>query len=123
MEDFTEIICEDYAVWNCNKRLMIGLSPLWGTMDNLRLLYKKFHHPSFDPTVITRQPSCGKVILSFMSVCSQTGPHVTITYDALALTVHPPALHPASDIWWSLLETYLNLFTLGPPTGTDIWWQ
>ena len=28
---------------------------------------------------------------------------------------------PASDIWWSLLETCSNLFT-SDPTGADIWW-
>ena len=37
---------------------------------------------------------------------------------------YPLPLLPASDIWWSSLETCSNLFTAGPPspTGTDIWW-
>ena len=76
-------------------------------------------------------------MFSYTSVCqpvclSTWGPHVTITHDALDLTVQgsypqksdlgPPALPPASDIWWSSLETCSNLFIWGPP-ASDIWWS
>ena len=41
--------------------------------------------------VTARQRSCGKVMFSQVSVCSQRGrrPHVTITHHALDLTVQP----------------------------------
>ena len=82
-------------------------------------------------------------MFSQVCVCLSTGgggPHVTITHDALALTVQGPSWPwtppdmghgtpgpaPASDIWWPSLETCSNLF-IGPhctaplQSGTDIW--
>ena len=89
----------------------------------------------------------------FSRVCLSTevgmgGSHVTITHDALDLSLQGPhpfqiwdltfqvplALTPlytwdilmqgpqplANDIQWPSLETCSNLFTLGPHTGTDI---
>ena len=40
----------------------------------------------------TRQRSCGKLMFSVVSVCSQGRSHVTITHDALDITIHglPP---------------------------------
>ena len=64
--------------------------------------------------------------VSVVSVCHSVptgGPHVTITHDALDLTVFPlppPDLgpsqsqsqpDPASDIWWPSLKICSNLFT------------
>ena len=61
----------------------------------------------------------------FSHVCLFTrGPHVTITHDAMDVTVEATPLYralvpslynvaasPAGDIWWPRLETYSNLFT------------
>ena len=47
-----------------------------------------------------------------LSFCSEGGSHMTITYDALDLTVQE---HPDSDIWWYSLETCSNLFNSGRP--------
>ena len=72
-------------------------------------------------------------MFSQMSVCHsvQGVPYVTITHDALDLTVSPPLVprlphirpgtpHPpsATDIWWPTLETFSNLFT----PSSNIWW-
>ena len=70
-------------------------------------------------------------------VCQFTwGSLVTITHDALDLTMHGsspgpgpspsdpgpvPLAPPANDIWWQRLATYSNLFTWGPPS-CDIFW-
>ena len=76
----------------------------------------------------------GKVMFSQVSVILLGGPHVTITHDALDLTVQGPSSRqspsiqpPTSDIWWPRLEICSNLFTrlphcTGPPTSADIWW-
>ena len=61
------------------------------------------------------------------SVCSKgRGSHVTITHDALDLTIQgpppglpPPYRDPVSDIWWPRLKTCSNLFTWGPPTTVN----
>ena len=56
-------------------------------------------------------------MFSLVSVCSQGGPHMTITHDALNLTVQgPPPLQDlrllhASDICRPRPETCSNLFT------------
>ena len=65
-------------------------------------------------TFTARQRSCGKVMFSLAFVCLQGrgGPHVTITHDALDLTVQPTH-PPAYDISWPFLETCSNLFTWG----------
>ena len=54
--------------------------------DSRTLLIRKPRH-SF---ITSRQRSCGKVIFSLMSVYLVTGgPHMTITHNALAITVQP----------------------------------
>ena len=78
-------------------------------------------YPNFSATVLitVRQQSCGKAIFSVVCVCQSVcpqGSHVTITHDALDLTVQAPmGPHvqgpPASDIWWPRLETCPKLFT------------
>ena len=76
-------------------------------------------------------------MFSCMSVCPQGGPHVGIIYGMLdssrqhlvPLDIRhrtPGPVPPASDIWWPLLETCLNLFTRGPhphPISSDIRWS
>ena len=48
-------------------------------------------NPSPGPIFTARQRSCGKVMFSVMSIClSMGGPHVTITHDALDLTIYEP---------------------------------
>ena len=88
----------------------------------------------------------------FVRVYLSTGGHVTITHDALDLTIQDPppglgsgsdpsrhgisrptqlpqtcdllALPPVSDIWWPSMETCSNLFILGSPTSVHIlWWS
>ena len=72
----------------------------------------------WDKWIFIQDPmeSSEKVMFSQASVCSQGGPHVTITYDPLDVTgtyAPPPLLvtsgghhkkhryqPPASDIWW-----------------------
>ena len=79
------------------------------------------------------QRSCEKVIFSAVSVCSQGVTYVTITHDALDITVQAP-LVPAqapwildlgpllgSDILWSSLETCTNMLIWGP-LNSNIWW-
>ena len=61
--------------------------------------------------ITSRQRSCGKVMLSLMSVClsvhRRQGPHVAITYDVLDIIVQlPPPIPWASD--------------LGPPKTSDL---
>ena len=101
-----------------------------------------------------RQRSCGKVMFSVMSVCqsfcSWGRSHVTITYDALDLTIQTPlptqtwdltvqGLHghgiplyrnPSLTTWPALLVTSgsqdwgpVQTCSLGPllPNGADIW--
>ena len=67
--------------------------------------------------------------LVFVCLFTEEGSHVTITHDALDLTVQAPALPPlgirhgtpnlgpapTNDIWWLSLETCLHLFTWRPP--------
>ena len=73
-------------------------------------------------------------MFSRVFVCPQRGTHVTISHDALDLTVQgsprPPdsqtmgsqgpsltlalALAPISDSWWPSLETCSNMFNSGP---------
>ena len=63
-------------------------------------------------------------MFSVVSVCLQGVSHVTITNDALDLTVQAPVGlppwdligqgPPATDNWWPSLGTFSNLFTLGP---------
>ena len=91
-------------------------------------------HKHFIHTV--RQRGCEKMFSICHSVWGLGGEggggltHVTITHNALNLTVRPSwhetllytAPTPASDIWWPILETCSNLFSCGPPNGTDIWW-
>ena len=98
--------------------------------------------------ITARQRSCRIVMFSLLSVCSQGGPHVNITQNALDITVQVPSplgttdLSPsqtsdpqppgASDmgLTWpqspgsDICETCSNLFAWGriPPTSTDIWW-
>ena len=57
---------------------------------------------------------------SYVIVCSYGGSHVSITNDALDLTLQRSSVGtlipiPTADIWWPRLETCSNLFTLGPP--------
>ena len=68
--------------------------------------------------------SYGKVMFSVLSVVQSVilsiwgGFHVAITHDASDLNVQGPDplqdLPPASEMWWSRLETYSNLFTWEP---------
>ena len=90
------------------------------------------------------QRSYGKVMFSVESVCLSTGgggSHVTITHDALTSLYSPPARLPsylqtwdlaipgprplpASNIWWTSMETYSKLFTSGSQavlTSGDYW--
>ena len=73
---------------------------------------------------IVRQRSCGKVMFSVVSVCSQGKrggvpmlPLPIMHWNSLYI---PPPLDirhgtpPASDIWWPSLETCSDLFTSGP---------
>ena len=63
-------------------------------------------------------------MFSVVSDCLQRMFHVTFTYDALDFSVQVPLgpIHgtsfgqgpPASDNWYPSLETFSNLFTLGP---------
>ena len=97
----------------------------------------------FSSCVFTaRQRSCGKVMFSVVCVChsdclSKGDPHVTITHDALGLTVQdppwpwPPTGYqiwdpwPQTPLYWHLVanivETCSNLFTWGSP-GSNTWW-
>ena len=48
-------------------------------------------NPSPGPIFTARQRSCGKVMFSVMSIClSMGGPYVTITHNALDLTIYEP---------------------------------
>ena len=81
------------------------------------------------------------VVCLSVSLSTDRGPHVTITHDALDLTMlphpWPPDMGPhcignplpqiwnftvqgppASDIWSPILKVCTNVFTW----GTDIWW-
>ena len=62
-----------------------------------------------------RQRSCGIVMFSLLSVCSQGGPHVNITQNALDFTVQA-----ASPLWTSDLSPSQ---TSDPPSplGHQIW--
>ena len=99
-------------------------SSLWHSNISLqrRLTHTAFHSAVFTWIMLyhndlifviftARQRSCGKVMLSVVSVCLFTrGCHVTIIHDAL-----PP---PPSAIWCPRLQTCSNLFTcrLPPPS-------
>ena len=72
------------------------------------------------------------VMYSAMSVCSQGTPHVTITNNALDLTIlEPPSPGPgplSAEIlpcqWHLVAKTrdLCKLIHLMAPTGADIWW-
>ena len=70
--------------------------------------------------ITARQRSCGKAMFSYVSVyqsvnqsvCPQGGLHVTITHDALNLTVQPPTsnmgtplLETSGDHHWRIVKT------------------
>ena len=96
------------------------------------------------PSVTILPPTNGKVIFLLVFVCSQGKhgvPHVTITYDALYLSVQsPPTLPPPLDIrqriypppalspWTSYMDPCrfpLDIrhgTTLTLPPASDIWW-
>ena len=82
-------------------------------------------------SITVRQRSCGKVMLSAVSVRHSVhrGPNVAITDGTLDLTAQPsrPPPHqtsdmrppwpwpPANDIWLPSLETCSTIFICGPP--------
>ena len=70
--------------------------------------------------VTARQTSCGKVVISVMSVCPRGDSHVTVTHDALNLTLlEPPCLLPTVPLWtWGLSIQA----PLSPFPGTGSWW-
>ena len=87
------------------------------------------------PFITARQECFGEVMLSVVSSfvshsVHSGGPHVTITHDALDLTVQCPRPSawdplampppPASNIWGSSLETCSNLFTVFGDPWNDI---
>ena len=98
-------------------------------------------------SVTVHQWSCGKVMFSVISVCSWGDPHMTITQDALDLTVQPSQRHQIRDHlalrpgltspWTSDPQPHPLVVTSGfqdyttaqtssledtsPTTNTDIW--
>ena len=98
------------------------------------------------PTNLQEGNVFSRVCLLF---CPQERAHMTITHDALDLTVQPPppdwpspdfrpgthralaqpsldirlGIPPANDIWWSSLENCSDLFIWGPSSRSDIWWK
>ena len=87
----------------------------------------------FTDFVTARQRSWGKVMFSFVSVCSQGGPHVTITiwcigphYAGTPGSTPPPGHQTwdppsATDIWWPSLETCSKLFIWNLRTPNWYW--
>ena len=92
--------------------------------------WEKFFQPGNLFFFYRRQRSCRKVnVFTGMCLSVHRSSHVTITHDALDLTVQVPPPLPAlptpplvSDIWWPSLASCSLENTL-LPTATDIWWR